>query len=127
MNAGAPLPRSRGSRGRRPPDAPTGGVVDLARARIERALAGRARYRYVHPRVEREGQGWTIVSPNCSRQIDRAGGDIGIAWLVPTNEGLWLLHARDHANACWRLEGAGLSLAQALQQICEDPLRVYWP
>ncbi len=115
-----------GKRGQRPPSAPFP-VADLARARIERALARRERYKYVHPRVEREGQGWTIVSPNCSRNIDPSGGDIGIAWLVPANEGLWLLHARDHQRACWSLKAAGISLADALQRICDDPLRVYWP
>lgn len=117
---------TRGPRRRRPPAA-AGGVVELAPLRIERALASRARYKYVQPRIEREGRGWAIVSPNCSRNIDPAGGDIAIAWLVPANEGLWLLHARDHAQACWRLEGAGLTLAEALQRICEDPLRMYWP
>lgn len=106
---------------------PAGPVADLVQARIERALAGRVRYRYVRPRVEREGGGWTIVSPNCSRQIDPAGGDIPIAWLVPAPGGLWLLHARDHAQGCWRPEVAGLSLAEALQRLCTDPLRIYWP
>jgi hypothetical protein len=36
------------------------------------------------PRVLREGLGWKVVSPNCSRNIDREGGEIDIAWLVPT-------------------------------------------
>jgi hypothetical protein len=112
---------------RRRPSVPRGRVVDLAAARIERALAGRERYRYVHPRVEREGRGWRIVSRNCSRNIDPRGGDIGIAWLVPADEGRWLLHARDHANDCWRLEGAGLTLDEALQEVCADPRRMYWP
>ena len=117
----------RGTRRRRPPAAPAGRVVDLVQARIEHALASRERYRYVHPRVLREGAGWTIVSPNCSRNIDPQGGNIKIAWLVPVNEGLWLLHARDHLRGCWRLVAAGLSLSEALQRICDDPLRVYWP
>lgn len=112
---------------RRPPSQPPGGVVDLSRARIERALAARKRYKYVQPRVESENGGWKIVSPNCSRNVDPEGRDIGIAWLLPTGDGTWLLHARDHMNDCWRLEASGLALAAALQQVCEDPLRVYWP
>lgn len=102
-------------------------VADLTRARIERGLARRARYRYVRPWVEREGPGWKIVSPNCSRNIDPAGGPIDIAWLLPLNQGLWLLHARDHAQGCWQAQAAGLTLADALQRVCDDPLRVYWP
>ena len=125
MSSGLPG-RGTGTR-RRVPRAPAGPVADLVQARIERALAGRARYRYVRPRVERKGGGWAIVSPNCSRQIDPAGGDIAIAWLVPAADGLWLLHARDHAHGCWRLEAAGVSLAEALQRLCADPQRIYWP
>jgi hypothetical protein len=112
---------------RRRPSTPAGPVVDLACVRIERALAQRSRYKYVTPRVEREGLGWRIVSPNCSRNIDPAGGDIGIAWFVPANEGQWLLHARDHAVQCWRLVAAGLTLEAALLAVCEDPLREFWP
>jgi hypothetical protein len=110
---------------RRP--APSGHVVDLSALRIARVLARRSRYRYVAPRVEREGPGWRIVSPNCSRNIDPAGGEIAIAWLVPGTEGLWQLHGRDHAAQCWRAVAAGLTLEQALQQVCDDPLREFWP
>lgn len=126
MNGG---PLQRAPRRRRPPRVPVqpGSVVEFVQVRIERAIAGRERYRYVRPRVEREGRGWRIVSPNCSRNIDPSGGEIAIAWLVPANEGLWLLHARDHARDCWHLTGAGLTLAAALQRVCEDPQRVYWP
>lgn len=116
---------ARAPRRRRP--VPAGPVADLVQVHIERALAARTRYRWVSPRVGREGAGWAIVSPNCSRSIDRAGGDIAIAWLVPVNEGLWLLHARDHAQGCWRLEAAGLTLADALERVCDDPLRMFWP
>jgi hypothetical protein len=121
---------ARGIRRRRGPPVPPeppGVVTDLARVRIERALLTRERYKYVRPRVERESPGWAIFSPNCSRNVDPQGGEIAIAWLVPANEGLWLLHARDHARGCWRLEAAGLPLDEALRQLCEDPQRRYWP
>ena len=106
---------------------PAGQVVELDRLRIERALAQRRRYRYVHPRVERDGAGWKVVSPNCSRRIDPAGGEIAIAWLLPAAAGRWLLHARDHAGQRWRLEATCASLADALQCIRLDPQRIFWP
>lgn len=101
-------------------------VVALDPLRIARALARRERYKYVHPRVEREGPGWKIVSPNCSRNVDPGGGEIDIAWFVPVNEGGWLLHARDHAQGCWVLKATGLTLSEALERVCADPLREYW-
>lgn len=58
-------------------------VLDLDLVRIVRALAGRARYRYVQPRVACEGGGWVVYSPNCSRQVDPAGGEIAIALFLP--------------------------------------------
>jgi len=118
----------RGRRGRRgPPTRPeTGNVFALDRARIERGIAQRERYKYVVPRVEPEGLGWKIVSPNCSRNVDPQGGEIDIAWLVPASDGRWLLHARDHAKGCWLLRGTGLTLADALGQVCADPAREYW-
>ena len=103
-----------------------GQVVTLDRLRIERGIGRRGRYRYVVPRVEREGLGWKVVSPNCSRNVDPLGGEIDIAWLVPTSDGRWLLHARDHAQGCWQLRGAGLTLADALARLCEDPAREFW-
>ncbi len=102
-------------------------VVDLDRRRIERAVARRRRYRYVRPRIEPEGAGWKIVSPNCSRHIDTAGGEIDIAWFVPAGEGRWLLHARDHAARQWRVEATCLSLTDALRLVCLDVQRVFWP
>jgi hypothetical protein len=89
-------------------------------------LRRRERYKYVRPRVEREGSGWKIVSPNCSRNVDPDGGEIDIAWLVPDNEGRWLLHARDHERGCWVLKATGVTLEQALEQVRADPLREYW-
>lgn len=112
--------------GRRADPSPHAPVIAIDRARIARALRRRERYRYVRPRVEREGAGWKIVSPNCSRNVDPAGGEIDIAWLVPTSDGRWLLHARDHAQGCWRLRVAGLTLADALARVCADPAREFW-
>ncbi|HJV69244.1 hypothetical protein [Ideonella sp.] len=116
-----------GSGGRGRPAMPEpGNVLTLDRVRIERGIAQRERYKYVVPRVEREGLGWKIVSPNCSRNIDPQGGEIDIAWLVPTSDGRWLLHARDHVQGCWRLRVAGLTLADALARVCADPAREFW-
>lgn len=101
-------------------------VLALDRARIVKALARRERYKYVTPRVEREGLGWKIVSPNCSRNIDADGGEIGIAWLVPVSGGQWLLHARDHDRGCWVLKASGLRLHEALERLCIDADREFW-
>ena len=101
-------------------------VLDLDRRRIEHALGQRARYKYVAPRIEREGAGWKIVSPNCSRSVDPAGGDIDIAWFEPAPAGGWQLHARDHPAHCWILKAQGLTLPQALAIVCEDAAREYW-
>ncbi|PXW94411.1 hypothetical protein C7444_114110 [Sphaerotilus hippei] len=115
----------RGSRPRPPGGAVAGPVTDLSRRRIERALERRARYKYVQPRLEREGHGWKIVSANCSRNIDPMGGEIDIAWFEPEGD-RWALHARDHASGRWVRKGAGLTLPRALDLVCEDRDREYW-
>ncbi|WP_298235742.1 hypothetical protein [uncultured Azohydromonas sp.] len=102
-------------------------VVELDGARIRRAIRSRRRYRYVQPRVQREGLGWLVASPNCSRNIDPHGGEIPVAWLVPASQNCWLLHKRDHAQGCWVLKSAGVTLAQALRELCDDPQREFWP
>lgn len=101
-------------------------VMALPQARIARALDQRTRYKYVQPRVEPEGAGWKIVSPNCSRNVDPAGGDIAIAWFEPGPDGRWQLHARDHGAGRWRPVAQDLSLHEALARVCTDPLREYW-
>ena len=107
--------------------APGARVLSLDTRRIEAALAERSRYKYVEPRVEREGLGWKVVSPNCSRNIDALGGEIDIAWLVPHDGGGWLLFSRDHVQDCWQLRHHELALATALAHLCVDPDRVFWP
>jgi hypothetical protein len=105
----------------------TAAVVSLTQARIERALQRRTRYRYVAPRVVAEGTGWLVLCANCSRNIDPAGGEIPIAWLQPDAAGTWTLHARDHASTAWVARDFGLTLDLALEQLCSDPERIYWP
>lgn len=109
-------------------DAPSPPVLrDLARRQIERALGGRTRYRYVRPRVEAEGDGWAVFSPNCSRRVDAAGGDIPIAWLRLGDDGAWVLHARDHAARSWIPRQRAARLAEVLGLLLRDPQREYWP
>jgi hypothetical protein len=115
-----------GGPGRIAPPA-TGPVRDLDSLRIARALLHRARYKYVQPRIEREAEGWKIVCANCSRNIHPDGGEIPIAWFAPAGPGRWALHARDHAQGAWVQQASGLTLAQALDIVCADTTRLYWP
>jgi hypothetical protein len=122
-----PTPKPAGARRRRAVALAASSVIDLDAHRILRALDSRRRYQYVRPRVEREAGGWKIVSPNCSRNIDRAGGEVDIAWFEPTADGRWQLHARDHALGRWQLQASALTLPQALALVNDDPARLYWP
>lgn len=112
-----------------------GAVYVLDRARIEVALEARHRYKYVHPRVlpmTVAGEGWRVVSPNCSRSVDPEGGEIDIAWLQPGPTGAnglpvsWNLHARDHAAGTWVLKLRATSLAAVLERLVSDPLKEFW-
>lgn len=107
--------------------APTGVVVSLEQTRIQRALRERVRYRYVQPQVLREGSGWRIASPCCSRNVDPAGGVIDVAWLQRLPRGGWRLHARDHARDAWLRHSESDQLVELLDTICLDPERLFWP
>lgn len=106
-------------------------VHDMDRVRIERALRHRVRYRYVQPQVERASitgtteDGWVITSPCCSRNIDPTGGVIQIAWVEPV-EGAWALYFRDHVHERWVLHDESRHLQPLLDEICLDPMRVFW-
>jgi len=104
-----------------------GCLVDLTLRQIERALRERTRYRYVSPRVLREGQGFRIESPCCSRNVDTTGGVIDIAWLTRDEDGVWRLSARDHALHRWMLQHESTDLAELLDALCIDRERVFWP
>jgi hypothetical protein len=122
-----PQPQRAAARRRRAPPASRGKVVAFDQARIERALVKRQRYRYVQPRVEREGTGWKVVSPNCSRNIDPNGGEIPVAWFEPLGDGRWALHSHDHARKAWCTEASAIALDDAIERVCADPLGRFWP
>jgi hypothetical protein len=103
-------------------------VHNMDRVRIVRALHKRVRYRYVQPQVEpaESDEGWVITSPCCSRNIDPTGGVIPIAWVEPL-EGAWALYFRDHVHDLWVLHDESPHLQPLLDELCLDPLRVFWP
>lgn len=102
-------------------------VRDLIQARVVRALRQRTRYRYVRPRVLREGPGYRVESPCCSRNVDPAGGTIDIALLLPDAAQRWCLLARDHAQGRWTPKLEHVPLDVALDTLCADAERVFWP
>ncbi|MCE1194041.1 MAG: hypothetical protein LWW96_17985 [Acidovorax sp.] len=110
-----------------PPDPAAAPVVGFLRPFIERALKDRVRYRYVQPRVLQEGEGFRIEAPCCSRNVDPEGGVIDIALLTPSADGRWRLQARDHAAGVWEICAEGLLLGEALDILCVDAQRRFWP
>ena len=108
-------------------ETPMGGcVLDLDARRILRALRHRVRYRYVKPRVLREEEGWRVVSPCCSRNIDAFGAEIDIA-LLRVEPPRWHLYARNHQQGCWIEVDHSDGIQELLDMLCLDPHRVFWP
>lgn len=107
--------------------AASGPVRDLMQHRLERALRERVRYRYVQPRVLREGESFRIQSPCCSRNVDPSGGMIDIALLVPSAGQRWCLSARDHVNGTWVSRFKDEPLDALLDVLCIDKERQFWP
>jgi len=97
------------------------------RKRIEKSLLNRARYRYVTPRVVAVENGYQIVSPCCSRNIDKTGGEIDIA-LIEFNAARdrWRLSHRDHQAAAWIPYGEYSNLRELLAPLLEDSAREFW-
>lgn len=110
-----------------PPDPTAAQVVGFMRPFIERALKDRVRYRYVQPTVLQEGGGFRIEAPCCSRNVNREGGVIDIALLTPSPDGRWRLQSRDHAAGVWDTHAEGLLLGEALDTLCVDAERRFWP
>jgi hypothetical protein len=110
----------------RSPVSPHPNEVDCKR--IERALAGRERYRYVSPRVYPMRNGYRVESPCCSRNIDKEGGVIDIAQLEYLPElAMWRLYRKDHKLGQWESYAALNSLPDVLELLKCDPLRMFWP
>lgn len=140
MVAGGPIPtfasRDRGKVGGERQIHPAGGLSpvsiaahpnELDRKRIERALRGRKRYRYVSPAVEAVTGGYRIESPCCSRNIDPEGGVIDVALMLHEPiAGSWKLFAKNHRNGTWTFHSRHLRLGAALDLLSEDPERCFW-
>ena len=100
---------------------------DVDRKRIERALAGRERYRYVTPAVRPTERGYRIESPCCSRNIDGDGGVIDIARIVfAAGPRSWQLYKRNHVQRAWEFYAAYTTLAALLAELNQDQRRVFW-
>lgn len=96
--------------------------------RIERELAGRARYRYVAPSVHQVHNGYRIESPCCSRNVDKEGGVIDIAQLeYVAGHSVWRLYRKDHQSGQWQPYAVFKSLMEILDLLKWDPLRTFWP
>ncbi|MBD5803351.1 hypothetical protein AZOA_27870 [Azoarcus sp. Aa7] len=101
---------------------------ELDLRRIERLLEKRIRYRYVSPRVEACDDGYRVVSPCCSRNVDESGGDIDIARLAwDAADGHWRLYSKDHSGGEWMYYDRGRQLDAVLMALLADPFRVFWP
>ncbi len=100
---------------------------EIDRHRIARLLATRQRYRYVTPQVLATENGYCVVSPCCSRNIDASGGTIDIARLeyLPCGKS-WLLYRKDHATYSWQVHARCADLAAVLACLNADPQRVFW-
>lgn len=97
--------------------------IDLRR--ISRLLKKRERYHYVSPSVESIPSGYRIVSPCCSRNIDKAGGLIEIA-RVECEAGVWRLFRKDHARKLWLMHLQASRLDLLMDCLNEDADRVFW-
>lgn len=109
--------------------ATAGGVQpnEVDRKRIERALASRARYRYVSPCVRPVHGGYLIASPCCSRNVDPDGGVIDVAlMLYQSCAPAWGLYRKDHFRLQWHLHAQHDRLAELLDQLNADPQRMFW-
>jgi len=100
---------------------------EFDRKRIERAIAGRRRYRYVSPSVHMVNGGYVVRSPCCSRNIDPDGGVVDVALAQFRSAPLpWLLYCKDHDTPQWLLYATYNQLAELLADLNADPDRRFW-
>ena len=100
---------------------------ELDARRIMKRLAQRQRYRYVTPRVVFVENGYQIVSPCCSRNVDAHGGEIDIARLeFDAGQETWLLFRKNHLTRQWELSVRSESLEGVLLVLNDDTKREFW-
>ncbi len=100
---------------------------ELDARRIMKRLAQRQRYRYVTPRVVFIENGYQIVSPCCSRNVDARGGEIDIARLEYDADQLtWLLFRKNHRTLQWELSIRSEHLEGVLSVLNDDTKREFW-
>ena len=100
---------------------------DVDRKRIERTLTQRLRYRYVSPEVFPIENGYQIKSPCCSRNIDKSGGVIDVARLeFVAAQRIWRLYRKEHKQSQWLLHSEFERLTELMDQLNQDPERIFW-
>ena len=100
---------------------------ELDARRIMKRLAQRQRYRYVTPRVVFVENGYQIVSPCCSRNVDAQGGEIDIARLeFDADRLMWLLFRKNHRTLQWELSIRTEHLEGVLSVLNDDTKREFW-
>lgn len=100
---------------------------ELDLRRIERAIAGRQRYKYVQPRVLGHADGYLVRSPCCSRNVEPDGSEIDVALLAWTQSAPgWSLFRRDHRAQAWILDSRFRRLPDLFGRLNTDPDRVFW-
>lgn len=100
---------------------------DLDRKRIEYALKGRKRYRYVLPSVLAIDGGYRIESPCCSRNVDAEGGMVDVALIEYREEtDRWLLYRKDHKGGTWEFHSTHVRLMEVLERLNMDAERKFW-
>jgi hypothetical protein len=100
---------------------------EFDRKRIERAIAGRKRYRYVSPSVHQIGGGYIVRSPCCSRKVESHGGVVDIALLLYAKAPQpWRLSRKDHERQQWQLHTLYERLSDLLDYLNADPTRQLW-
>ena len=100
---------------------------ELDLMRVERAIAERARYKYVTPTVLPVDDGYLIRSACCSRTVDPDGGEIDVALLYwDERPGEWALYRRDHKADCWIEDSRYARLPELFMRLNSDPQKLFW-
>ena len=95
--------------------------------RIKRMLARRERYRYVSVNVVAADGGYHVISPCCSRAINRGDGMIDIARLeFDGTTSKWKLFSKNHEQNTWELRRTSARFSPLMDYLNSDPEKVFW-